>query len=67
MVISHLSYSERVHYCLSPVAKHLLQLMDEKETNLALSADVTSAKTLLELADLMGPRKFVCSKRISIS
>ncbi len=54
-VTSHLSYTERAHYCLSPVAKHLLQLMDEKQTNLALSADVTSAQQLIELAETLGP------------
>lgn len=49
------SYAERAHYCLSPVAKNLFLLMDEKETNLALSADVTTAEELLSLADTLGP------------
>lgn len=55
---SHLSYSERATYCLSPLAKRLFELLDEKETNLALSADVSSAKELLLLADTLG--KEIC-------
>src|SRR5690349_4156286 len=55
MIITRSSYAERAHYCLSPVAKDLFQLMDEKETNLALSADVTTAAELLELATTLGP------------
>lgn len=55
MMGSTLSYSERANYCLSPIAGHLLRLMDEKKTNLCLSADVTTADALLALADLLGP------------
>lgn len=55
---SHLSYTERATYCLSPLAKRLFELLDEKETNLALSADVTSGKELLDLADTLG--KEIC-------
>jgi uridine monophosphate synthetase len=55
MINSKNSYSERAHYCLAPLAKNLFQLMDDKQSNLGLSADVTSAAELLELADLLGP------------
>ncbi len=55
MIITRSSYAERAHYCLSPVAKDLFQLMEEKETNLALSADVTTAAELVELATTLGP------------
>jgi uridine monophosphate synthetase len=66
MVISHLSYTERSHYCLSPLSKNLFQLMDEKKTNLALSADVTSGERLLELAQLIGPEICVLKTHIDI-
>lgn len=39
----------------------LLTLAEEKKTRLVLSADVTSSKQLLDLADLLGP-KIVCLK-----
>lgn len=48
------SYRERAARCLSPAGKRLLNLMEEKQTNLALSADVTSAAELLALANQLG-------------
>ncbi|XP_006884275.1 PREDICTED: uridine 5'-monophosphate synthase [Elephantulus edwardii] len=41
----------RVH----PVASKLLKLMQKKETNLCLSADVSEAGELLKLANILGP------------
>src|SRR5690606_37898457 len=42
------------------------QLMDDKQSNLALSADVTSAKELLALADLIGSEICVLKTHIDI-
>jgi len=50
-----LSYKERASLCHHPVAKKLFALMDEKKTNLSVSADVTHAEELLKLADTVGP------------
>lgn len=66
MMGSRLSYAERANYCLSPLARHLLQLLDEKKTNLAFSADVTSAQKLLDLADLLGPEICLLKTHIDI-
>ncbi|VVC74761.1 Orotidine 5'-phosphate decarboxylase [Aquicella siphonis] len=66
MIISRHSYTERAHYCLSPLAKNLFHLMAEKETNLALSADVTSAQKLLDLAELLAPEICVLKTHIDI-
>ncbi|XP_025769331.1 uridine 5'-monophosphate synthase [Puma concolor] len=41
----------RVH----PVAAKLLKLMQKKETNLCLSADISESRELLQLADALGP------------
>ncbi|XP_027701048.1 uridine 5'-monophosphate synthase isoform X2 [Vombatus ursinus] len=38
-----------------PTASKLLRLMEKKQTNLCLSADVTEAKELLQLAATLGP------------
>lgn len=60
------SYSERAAFCKAPVAKRLLQLLDNKQTNLALSADVTKANDLLRLADLLGSEICVLKTHIDI-
>lgn len=62
----HLTYSERAGYCLSSLASHLLQLMDEKKSNLALSADLTSARALLDLADRLGPEICMLKTHVDI-
>ena len=62
-----LSYTARALLPGQPVAaKRLLQLMDEKETNLALSADVTEALALLALADQLGPEIAILKTHIDI-
>ena len=61
-----LSYQQRANFCLSPLAKKLFTLMDEKKTNLALSADVTSADELLHWADLLGPEIALLKTHIDI-
>ena len=61
-----LSYSERAKQCVSMPAKQLLTLLDEKQTNLALSADVTSAQELLALADQLGPEICLLKTHIDI-
>uniref|UniRef100_A0A8C5K649 Uridine 5'-monophosphate synthase n=1 Tax=Jaculus jaculus TaxID=51337 RepID=A0A8C5K649_JACJA len=40
---------------IHPMAARLLRLMQKKETNLCLSADVSEARELLQLADALGP------------
>uniref|UniRef100_A0A3Q2QED1 Orotidine 5'-phosphate decarboxylase n=1 Tax=Fundulus heteroclitus TaxID=8078 RepID=A0A3Q2QED1_FUNHE len=39
-----------------PVARKLLEIMEDKKTNLCFSADVTSSEKLLWLAKLLGPK-----------
>lgn len=61
-----LTYKERISYCHLPIARKLLTLVDNKQTNLAFSADVTSANVLLELADLLGPEICVFKTHIDM-
>ncbi len=49
------TYQQRANTCPSAAGKKLLQLMDSKKTNLALSADVTTAAELISLAEQAGP------------
>jgi len=53
-----LSYTERAALCRNPMGRRLFSLMDQKRTNLCVSADVTRSADLLRLADAMGP--FIC-------
>ncbi|OGT37736.1 MAG: orotidine 5'-phosphate decarboxylase [Gammaproteobacteria bacterium RIFCSPHIGHO2_12_FULL_37_14] len=62
----HLSYSERSKYCLSSLARRLFELCDEKATNLAFSADVTSTEQLLTLANQLGPEICLLKTHIDI-
>ncbi|MGB1207205.1 MAG: orotidine-5'-phosphate decarboxylase [Chitinophagales bacterium] len=48
------SYEERQEKCLHPTAKRLLDIMQRKQTNLTLSADVDTSQELLDLADKVG-------------
>lgn len=64
--MKHQRYSERAQACPSLIAKNLLQIMDTKKTNLALSADVTSSTALLKLADACGPEICMLKTHIDI-
>lgn len=66
MKMTRLSYAERAHYCLSPLAKNIFNLLEEKQTNLAFSADVTSSQKLLDLANLLGPEICILKTHIDI-
>lgn len=65
-IISSLNYGERAQSCRVLVAKQLFQLLHEKQTNLAFSADVTSQTDLLSLADLVGPEICLLKTHIDI-
>ncbi|KAL7624519.1 Dihydroorotate dehydrogenase (fumarate) [Parahypoxylon ruwenzoriense] len=49
------SFAERANHVSHPLSNYLLRLMELKKSNLCLSADVTSARELLSLADRIGP------------
>jgi uridine monophosphate synthetase len=64
--MNFLSYQQRAQTCQSGAGKKLLQLMADKQTNLALSADVSGAQELLRLADQLGPEICLLKTHIDI-
>ncbi|XP_072171665.1 uridine 5'-monophosphate synthase-like [Diadema setosum] len=64
--MEYLSYGARAGLCQHPVAKQLLNIMEEKQTNLAFSVDVTSSNRVLELADEVGPHICVLKTHVDI-
>jgi uridine monophosphate synthetase len=61
-----LTYSQRSEYSLNPAGRRLLRLMDEKKTNLAIAADVTTTDELLHIADTLGPEICVLKTHVDI-
>jgi uridine monophosphate synthetase len=61
-----LAYTERVNYCLNPTAKELCKLIAKKQSNLAFSADLTTTKELLNLADQVGSEICVLKTHVDI-
>ncbi|KAF4796994.1 Uridine 5'-monophosphate synthase [Turdus rufiventris] len=62
-----LSFSARAQLPgVHPIAARLLMLMEKKQTNLCLSADVTSPKELLQLAATLGPSICILKTHIDI-
>lgn len=49
-----------------PLASKLLKIMEEKQSNLCVSADVTSSEELLQLADSLGPSVCVLKTHVDI-
>lgn len=61
-----LSFSERAKITLNPVGRRLFTLMEEKESNLVLSCDLTHTSEVLRLADRLGPQIAVLKTHVDI-
>lgn len=53
--VTKMSFASRAEKTTHPLSAYLLRLMELKQSNLCLSADVTSARELVSLADKVGP------------
>lgn len=60
------SFHERATETSSVTAKKLFALMEQKQTNLALSADVTTSDELINLANQLGPEICMLKTHIDI-
>ncbi|CAB1346632.1 unnamed protein product [Coregonus sp. 'balchen'] len=64
---AELSYGDRAKLQNThPLAAQLLRLMEEKKTNLCVSADMTACEELLQLADSLGPQMCVLKTHVDI-
>ncbi len=61
-----LSYSDRAAHTENPTAQTLFLLMEEKQTNLCVAADVITKSELLLIADILGPEICVLKTHIDI-
>lgn len=62
----NLCFSQRASLARHAMAQKLLQLMEEKKTNLCIALDVASQEKLLEMADLLGPHICVLKTHVDI-
>nr|QGX74572.1 orotidine 5'-phosphate decarboxylase [Aspergillus aculeatus] len=63
---SQLTYTARASKHTNPLAKRLFEIAEAKKTNVTVSADVTTTKELLDLADRLGPYIAVIKTHIDI-
>ncbi|XP_072253441.1 uridine 5'-monophosphate synthase [Leuresthes tenuis] len=62
-----LSYADRAELpCVHPLASKLLKIMEEKQSNLCVSADMTSSEELLQLAESLGPKICMLKTHVDI-
>uniref|UniRef100_A0A8C4H4V4 Uridine 5'-monophosphate synthase n=1 Tax=Dicentrarchus labrax TaxID=13489 RepID=A0A8C4H4V4_DICLA len=66
-VEQELSYADRAKLPnVHPLATKLLNIMEAKQSNLCVSADVTSSEELLQLADSLGPNICMLKTHVDI-
>lgn len=62
-----MSYKERAKLCTNTLAKELFSLMDQKQSNLCVAgSDITDKKTLLEIAETLGPEMILLKTHADI-
>ena len=61
------SYSVRATDCKNPIAKKLLEIVETKQTNIILAADVHTSAELLDLAEKIGPHIAIFKTHLEIT
>ncbi|MBP7992044.1 MAG: orotidine-5'-phosphate decarboxylase [Candidatus Magasanikbacteria bacterium] len=62
-----MKYSEKIKILKNPIAKKLLKIVESKQTNLCLAADVHTSVELLNLAETIGPHIAVLKTHLEIT
>lgn len=62
MAPKNATYAARAKVHQNPLARELLELMERKQTNLAVSVDLTKSEDLLRIVDEAGP--YVCIVKV---
>jgi orotidine-5'-phosphate decarboxylase len=57
------TYGSRAHNFSNPTAKAILETIERKKSNLAVSVDVTKAEDLLVIINAVGP--YVCMIKVN--
>ncbi|WEW57872.1 orotidine 5'-phosphate decarboxylase [Emydomyces testavorans] len=63
---SQIPYEDRARNHPNPLARRLFQIAVDKQSNLVVSADITTTNGLLDLADRLGPYMVVLKTHIDI-
>lgn len=66
MPFKRLRYSERINFCKNQLAQKLLALIEKKQSNLALAADLSDCEELIYFADRIGPEICVLKTHVDI-
>jgi orotidine 5'-phosphate decarboxylase subfamily 1 len=61
-----LSFLKRASLTRHPMAQRLFKIMEDKKSNLALAADLTSQSQLLKMADELGPELAILKTHVDI-
>lgn len=65
-MIREYSYEQRIVFCTNPVAKKLLRICQEKQSNLCVAADFTSSDALISFVELVGAEICMLKTHIDI-